>query len=88
MSRLYVYVPQWLATSIFCLNQSLLPAQGTTESPAAIGATRQGLSCCAQHVLGCEAAGGQLRSLVHSLAEHRGWVHVQQLLLCCTPGLT
>lgn len=47
MSRLYVYVPQWLATSIFCLNQSLLPAQGMTEPSAAIGATRQGLPCWA-----------------------------------------
>jgi hypothetical protein len=27
MSLLYVYVPQWLARSIFCLNHWLLPAK-------------------------------------------------------------
>lgn len=29
---LYVYVPQWLATSIFCLNQELLPAQWQAQA--------------------------------------------------------
>jgi hypothetical protein len=40
MSLLYVYVPQWLATSIFCLNQLLLPAEHMQDVVSAQQACR------------------------------------------------